>query len=96
MIAAADTFVGHVGVATAWSALCLPRSVQYRDRAASLICPLPTLAIPALALCTPLALSVFAGRVALDVLESARFPNCAPAARDDRLQTPIHDQTHWL
>lgn len=80
MISAADNLAGEVGVAAACRALRLPRSALYRHRTAQRVCPLPT-AIPAVPTRRPpLALSEHERRVVLDVLNSPRFANCAPAA----------------
>lgn len=79
MISAANTLADQVGVAAACRALRLPRSALYRDRIARNVCPLP---VPAAAprRRPPLALSELERRVVLDVLNSPRFANCAPAA----------------
>ena len=69
-----------VGVAAACRALHLPRSALYRDRAARRVCLLPSLVAVAPARRPPLALSQHERRVVLDVLNSPRFVNCAPAA----------------
>ena len=80
MISAANTLADQIGVATACRALRLPRSALYRDRTARNVCPLPPLAIAASGRRPPLALSELERRVVLDVLNSPRFANCAPAA----------------
>ena len=80
MIRAADSLAGHVGIAAACRALRLPRSALYRNRAARHVCPLPAPASAASLRRPPLALSELERRVALDVLNSPRFANCAPAA----------------
>lgn len=80
MIRAADSLAGHVGIAAACRALRLPRSALYRNCAARNLCPLPAPAGAASLRCPPLALSELERRVALDVLNSPRFANCAPAA----------------
>jgi transposase InsO family protein len=80
VISAANTLASQVGVAAACRALRLPRSALYRDRAARNVCPLPPSATPTLTKRPPLALSELERRVVLDVLNSPRFANCAPAA----------------
>ena len=69
----------EVGVVAACSALRMPRSALYRELASRRYCPLP---VPVLAPRPrpPLALSEHEQRVVLDVLNSPRFANCAPAA----------------
>lgn len=80
MISAVTTLADQVGVAAACRALRLPRSALYRDRAARNVCPLPVPVTDALGRRPPLALSELERRVVLDVLNSPRFANCAPAA----------------
>lgn len=79
MITAANSLTDQVGVAAVCRALHLPRSALYRDRNVRNVCPLPPLATAAPARRPPLALSELERRVVLDVLNSARFANCAPA-----------------
>jgi hypothetical protein len=79
VINAANTLADQVGIAAACRALRLPRSALYRDRAARHVCLSPA-SIAAPARRPPLALSELERRVALDVLNSPRFANCAPAA----------------
>jgi putative transposase len=78
-MSAATSLADEVGVAAACRALRLPRSALYRDRAARRVCLLPA---PSTATSRrpPLALSQLERRVVLDVLNSPRFVNCAPAA----------------
>jgi putative transposase len=80
VISAAGILADQVGVVVACRALRLPRSALYRDRAARNVCqlPLPPTATPSGR--PPLALSELERRVVLDVLNSPRFANCAPAA----------------
>ena len=78
MISAANSLAEQVGVAAACRALRLPRSALYRARTARHVCPLPATAAPARR--PPLALSELERRVVLDMLNSPRFANCAPAA----------------
>ncbi len=80
MISAAHTLADQVGIAVACRALRLPRSALYRDRAARHACALPIPVAVTPARRPPLALSVLERRVVLDVLNSPRFANCAPAA----------------
>lgn len=80
MISAANTLAEQVGAAAACRALRLPRSALYRDRAARDVCVLPLAAITTPRRRPPLALSELERRVVLDVLNSPRFANCAPAA----------------
>ena len=80
MIEAANSLADRVGVAAACRALHLPRSALYRERAARNFCPLPAQVTTAPATRPPLALSELERRVVLDVLNSPRFANCAPAA----------------
>jgi transposase InsO family protein len=80
VISAADNLAGEVGVAAACRALHLPRSALYRHRAAQRVCSLPPAAPAASTRRPPLALSELERRVVLDVLNSPRFANCAPAA----------------
>lgn len=77
---AANSLSDQVGVAAACRALRLPRSAFYRDRAAQRVCVLPSPITAEPARRPPLALSELERRVVLDVLNSARFANCAPAA----------------
>jgi putative transposase len=78
-MSAASSLADEVGVTAACRALRLPRSALYRERAARRVCLLP--APPtALSRRPPLALSELERRVVLDVLNSPRFVNCAPAA----------------
>lgn len=80
MISAANTLAEQVGAAAACRALRLPRSALYRDRAARNVCVLPLAAITTPRRRPPLALSELERRVVLDVLNSPRFANYAPAA----------------
>ena len=80
MISAANSLADQVGVAGACRALHLPRSALYRARAARRASALPVAATTGPAPRPPLALSELERRVALDVLNSPRFANCAPAA----------------
>lgn len=92
VISAADNLVGEVGVAAACRALRLPRSALYRHRTAQRVCPLPP-AVPAVPTRRPpLALSEHERRVVLDVLDSPRFANCAPAA----IQAQLLDEGRYL
>lgn len=79
MMRAVDSLAAKVGVAAACRALRVPRSALYRERAARRICLLPG-PIVATRRRAPLALSGHERRVVLDVLNSPRFANCAPAA----------------
>ena len=79
-MSAAISLGNKVGVAAACRALHLPRSALYRDRAARHVCLLPSSVAVAPARRPPLALSQHERRVVLDVLNSPRFVNCAPAA----------------
>ncbi len=78
-MSAVISLAGEVGVAAACCALRMPRSALYRDRASRRSCELPA---PILAprQRPPLALSEHEQRVVLEVLNSPRFVNCAPAA----------------
>lgn len=67
-------------MAAACRALQLPRSALYRYRTAQRVCSLPPVAPVAPARRPPLALSEHERRVVLEVLNSPRFANCAPAA----------------
>lgn len=79
-MSAAIELAAEVGVAAACRALQLPRSALYRDRAARRVCPLtPQITAPP-ARRPPLALSQLERQIVLDVLNSPRFANCAPAA----------------
>jgi transposase InsO family protein len=80
VINAANRLADQVGVAAACRALRLPRSSLYRDRTARHACLLPLSHTAAPARRPPLALSELERRVVLDVLNSPRFANCAPAA----------------
>jgi putative transposase len=80
VISAARILADQVGVAVACRALRLPRSALYRDRAARNVCQLPLPPTSTSSRRPPLALSELARRVVLDVLNSPRFANCAPAA----------------
>ncbi len=80
MISAASILAEQVGVAAACRALRLPRSALYRDRSARNVCPLPAPTSSTVSKRPPLALSELERRVVLDVLNSPRFANCAPAA----------------
>jgi putative transposase len=80
VINAANSLADQVGVAAACCALRLPRSALYRDRAARFFCPLPAPIGTGPAKRPPLALSELERRIVLDVLNSPRFVNCAPAA----------------
>jgi putative transposase len=80
VISAAANLAGDVGVAAACRALRLPRSALYRHLAARRVCSLPSPAPATPARRPPLALSEHERRVVLDVLNSPRFANCAPAA----------------
>jgi putative transposase len=80
VISAAHTLADQVGLAVACRALRLPRSALYRDRAARRVFPLPDSTIATPSRRPPLALSELERRVVLDVLNSPRFANCAPAA----------------
>ncbi|CUI06883.1 Mobile element protein [Janthinobacterium sp. CG23_2] len=80
MIDAANNLADRVGVAAACRALRLPRSALYRDRAARGVCTLPLACVATPARRPPLALSELERRVVLDLLNSPRFANCAPAA----------------
>jgi len=80
VISAANSLADHVGVTAACRALRLARSALYRDRATRNACPLPASTSAAPPRRPPLALSELERRVALDVLNSPRFANCAPAA----------------
>lgn len=80
MIAAANNLADRVGVSAACRALRLPRSAFYRDRVARNVCPLPLSSIANPRKRPPLALSELERRVVLDLLNSPRFANCAPAA----------------
>ena len=73
------SLAGEVGVAAACRALRLPRSALYRERASRSSRELPA-PIPAPRRRPPLALSEHEQRVVLEVLNSPRFVNCAPAA----------------
>lgn len=78
-MSAVSSLADEVGVAAACRALRMPRSALYRDRASRRVCPLPA-AVAAPRRRPPLALSEHEQRVVLDVLNSPRFVNCAPAA----------------
>nr|WP_246542432.1 IS3 family transposase [Collimonas antrihumi] len=80
VMSAAISLADKVGVAAACRALHLPRSALYRDRAMRRVCLLPSPLAVAPARRPPLALSQHERRVVLDVLNSPRFANCAPAA----------------
>ena len=80
MISAAAHLAGDVGVAAACRALRLPRSALYRHRTAKRVCSLPPVEPLAPSRLPALALSEHERRVVLDVLNSPRFANCAPAA----------------
>ena len=80
MISAANSLADQVGVAAACRALRLSRSAVYRDRVAHRVCVLPPPISAEPARRPPLALSKLERRVVLDVLNSPRFANCAPAA----------------
>ena len=80
MISAAHILADQVGVSIACRALRLPRGALYRDRTTRNVCPLPAPARSARPKRPPLALSELERRVVLDVLNSPRFANCAPAA----------------
>ncbi len=76
---AVNSLADEVGVSAACRALHMPRSALYRDRASRRVCLLPApLVAPRRR--PPLALSEHEQRVVLDVLNSPRFANCAPAA----------------
>lgn len=79
MISAATSLADEVGVAAACRALRLPRSALYRDRVARRVCLLPARPV-ATSRRPPLALSQLEQRLVLEVLNSPRFVNCAPAA----------------
>ncbi|MFS2140670.1 IS3 family transposase [Duganella sp. Dugasp56] len=70
----------RAGKCSACRALRLPRSALYRHRAARNVCPLPAWSTDVASRRPPLALSEMERRIALDVLNSPRFANCAPAA----------------
>jgi putative transposase len=80
VISTANTLADQVGVSAACRALRLPRSALYRDRATRHACPLPTVTATRPSRHPPLALSELERRVVLDILNSPRFANCAPAA----------------
>lgn len=80
MISAANSLADRVGVSAACHALRLPRSAFYRNRVARNVCPLPLSTAIAPRKRPPLALSELERRVVLDLLNSPRFANCAPAA----------------
>jgi len=80
VISAAEHLAGEVGVAAACRALQLPRSALYRHRTARRLCSSPPVKPAAPARRAPLALSEHERRVVLEVLNSPRFANCAPAA----------------
>ena len=80
MISAAEHLAGEVGVAAACRALQLPRSALYRHRTAQRLCSSTPVKPAAPARRPPLALSEHERRVVLEVLNSPRFANCAPAA----------------
>ena len=78
-MSAVNSLADEVGVAAACRALRMPRSALYRDRASRRVCSLSApVATPRRR--PPLALSEHEQRVVLDVLNSPRFVNCAPAA----------------
>jgi transposase InsO family protein len=80
---AAISLSAEVGLAPACRALHLPRSAVYRERGARCIrlMPLPNVpAVPTPARRPPLALSCEERQTVLDVLNSPRFANLAPAA----------------
>ena len=79
-MSAASSLAEEVGVAAACRALRLPRSALYRDRAARRVCLLPARPVATARRGPPLALSQLERRLVLDVLNSPRFANCAPAA----------------
>jgi putative transposase len=79
VISAAHHLADEVGVAAACRALRLPRSALYRHRAVGRVCPLPVPVSATPPRRPPLALSEHERRVVLDVLNSPRFANCAPA-----------------
>ena len=78
-MSAVNSLADEVGVAAACRALRMPRSALYRDRASRRVCSLPA-PVVAQRRRPPLALSEHEQRVVLDVLNSPRFVNCAPAA----------------
>jgi len=80
VISAANHLAGEVGVAAACRALQLPRSALYRHRTAQRPGSLAPATPAAPARRPPLALSEHERRVVLEVLNSPRFANCAPAA----------------
>jgi hypothetical protein len=79
VISAAHHLADELGVAAACRALRLPRSALYRHRAVGRVCPLPVPVSATPPRRPPLALSEHERRVVLDVLNSPRFANCAPA-----------------
>lgn len=92
MIGAVDILAGEVGAAAACRAMDLPRSALYRHRAAQRVCMLPPAETTAPARRPPLALSEHEQRVVLDVLNSPRFANCAPAA----IHAQLLDESRYI
>lgn len=80
MILVAENLASEVGAAAACRALCLPRSALYRSRVAQrgYADPAPVASKPPRR--PPLALSEHERRVILEVMNSPRFANCAPAS----------------
>ncbi len=80
-MSAVVSLADEVGVAAACRALRMPRSAVYRDRASRRPCEMPVpVPVPAPRRRPPLALSEHEQRVVLEVLNSPRFVDCAPAA----------------